>query len=293
MKSALVTGHRGFIGRHVFDRLVADGWVTSGCDVKDGPSGDCRLVFQQPYEFDLVIHCAAVVGGRATIDGQPMKVATDLAIDSDFFQYILRTKPRRAIYFSSSAAYPVHYQKFVRRLEEADIVPSVPQLPDAIYGWVKLTGEQLAVHAAAEGASIQVFRPFSGYGEDQDLDYPFPTFIKRAIERQDPFPVWGTGEQVRDWIHVDDIVEAVIRSLDYDPADLGTLNLATGRGTSMNSLIRAAAAVVGYTPHLDPHPQAPTGVHYRVGDPTLMNQRLYTPQVSLTEGVLRAVKAMS
>lgn len=294
-KHALITGHLGFVGRHLGSRLLAEGWEISGCDIKEGRSGECRRIFAGDHRFDLVIHCAAIVGGRARIDGQPMEVATDLAIDSDFFQFVLRTRPTRSVYFSSSAAYPIRYQTGSPpwRLGESEILFDHAEEPDAIYGWVKLTGERLAVEANKMGANIQVYRPFSGYGSDQDLDYPFPSIIDRAIRGDDPFVIWGPGTQIRDWIHVDDVVDKVIAGLDYDE-QFGPTNLCTGTGTAMLHLAALAWELRGHGDDdrltFDVHPEKPTGVQNRVGDPTKMVETLGATQIDLHEGVLRAIR---
>lgn len=293
MKTALVTGHMGFIGRHLTRRLLSDGWEVAGFDIKSGLSNDCRRIFKDSqHQYDLVIHCAAIVGGRATIENEPMRVATDLAIDSDFFQFVLRTRPSTVVYFSSSAAYPISLQDSAPitspntfQLHESDIFLGGVEEPDAVYGWVKLTGERLAQHANEQGANIQVFRPFSGYGADQDLDYPFPSIIKRALDKADPFEIWGPGTQVRDWIHVSDIVEMVIRYLDYEQ-HFGPTNLCTGIGTSMTELARLACKT---EPHFQFNLDAPTGVMYRVGDPGEMMKRLGAPKVPLADGVAMAM----
>ena len=132
VRRALVTGHAGFLGRDFVRRLLADGWAVYGVDIANGPGEDCRKLFATSDErYDLAVHCAAVVGGRQTIEGEPMAVATDFSIDSDYFQWCLRTRPRRAVYFSSSAAYPVDLQAegSRHRLTEADIDLSAPPLP--------------------------------------------------------------------------------------------------------------------------------------------------------------------
>jgi nucleoside-diphosphate-sugar epimerase len=134
---------------------------------------------------------------------------------------------------------------------------------------------------------VHVFRPFSGYGSDQSSDYPFGAFIDRALSRQDPFEVWGDGEQVRDWIHVDDIVRAVFAGIDQDFR--GPVNLCTGRPMSFNELARIVTEAAGYEPAIKHLPAAPQGVRYRVGDSALM-RTIYQPTVSLEEGVQRALK---
>lgn len=303
---ALVTGARGFVGRHLCRRLRDDGWDVVEVDVKGRPRLDCREFFKRAsYGFDLVVHLAAIVGGRATIDGEPMSVATDLAIDSDFFQYLLRTRPARAVYFSSSAAYPTSLQtgdptawvsgRLHRlrdggmRLREDDIDLGHAAEPDAIYGWVKLTGERLARHVQDSGVNLQVYRPFSGYGADQDLDYPFPTFIQRALNRENPFVIWGDPRSTRDWIHIDDIAELVMRGLDLGPG-VGPINLCTGDATTFGDLASLCTEAVGYSPKYRLLSDAPRGVMHRVGDPELMRQMLDSPRIDIREGVDRAIR---
>lgn len=294
MKSALVTGHLGFVGRHVYAQLLADGWEVVGCDIREPRSGgDCRELFRESnYRHDLVVHCAAIVGGRLKIEGQPMEVATDLAIDSDFFQFVLRTQPNRAIYFSSSAAYPVSLQTrlFGTRLVESDIDPVRPALPDAVYGWVKLTGERLAQYANEAGANIHVVRPFSGYGSDQDLTYPFPAMIRRALRADPTFHVWGPGTQIRDWVHIDDVIDFLACLIDLDAADVGPVNICTGRGTSFIDLATAMMSQAGYEAPIFCDATKPVGVMHRVGDPAKMNE-IRPARVSLEEGIGRALRA--
>lgn len=285
-------------------RLERDGWRVTGVDIKSGV--DCRDVFRHDTNrFDLVVHLAAVVGGRQMIDGSPLQVATDFAIDSDFFQYVVKTRPRRSVYYSSSAAYPVGLQtgdatawasgRLHRlrdggmRLAEDDISLTHATEPDAVYGWVKLTGERLAAYANSQyGAGVYVFRPFSGYGSDQDETYPFRAFLKRALGREDPFTVWGDGTQVRDWVHIDDVVEATIQTLEWDPDVIGPQNICTGVGTSMIALAEMFMAAAGYSAAVNPV-GGPTGVAYRVGDPTKSHQ-IYRPAIKLPDGIFSAIR---
>lgn len=282
----LITGDAGFVGGY-FRRALGEHDIT-GVDIKNGL--DARKFFaKDDTHFDLVIHLAAIVGGRATIEGAPLSVAVDLAIDSELFQWALRTKPKKIVYYSSSAAYPIEYQKLEDRrlLEETDIDLSNIKSPDYTYGWAKLTGEMLAQYAAREGLKVYVFRPFSGYGEDQALDYPFPSFIKRGVERANPFVIWGTGNQTRDFIHMQDVVAATLLAVKYDIS--GPINLGMGRPTSFNELAEMVAKECKYTPAYEHIIGAPEGVEYRVCNPSKM-LAYYTPKISLEEGIRRAVK---
>lgn len=284
----LLTGNRGFVGRHLQAAMEDRGWDVLGVDYERRHSDALDFFRYDEGPYDLAVHCAAIVGGRASIDGSPLGVATNLALDSWYMRWLVRTRTPRAVYFSSSAAYPVELQQpgDVRKLYEEDIDLDQPERPDATYGWAKLTGEKLARYAEAEGCRILVPRPFSGYGEDQDEAYPFPAFARRAREHQDPFEIWGSGGSTRDWIHIDDLVGATLALLDADVT--GPVNLGWGRATSFNDLARIMCAAVGYQPTLKHRHDAPQGVHHRVSDPSRMLHH-YMPTITLEEGVRRAV----
>ena len=208
----LITGHKGFVGKYFWKKLDNGKNKLTGIDIKDNT--DCRDFFKKSdTQFDLVIHLAAIVGGRETIENRPLAIADNFSIDSEFFQWCLKTKPKKVVYFSSSAAYPTYYQVEGNERKLSEDMADFSSKPDMTYGWSKMVGEYLASFVD----NVYIFRPFSGYGSDQDLNYPFPMYVKRAIEKQDPFEVWGNGKQTRDFIHIDDIVDAVITSLDNTP----------------------------------------------------------------------------
>ena len=283
---ALVTGSEGFLGRHFVRALERRNIDVTGVDILNG---DDALDFFRTTgrRFDLAFHCAAVVGGRHVIDRDPLKQVLNYALDAEYIHWCERTRPSVGVYFSSSAAYPICLQTRPGvRLAETQVVPGHAEEPDAGYGWGKLTGERLVTQARAAGVDMLVVRPFSGYGADQSLDYPFPSFVARAKARRDPFEIWGTGQQVRDWVHVDDIVAAVFAFI--DAGETGPVNIGTGIGTSMIELAEQVCRQAGYRPTFAVRPTAPAGVQYRVCDPTRM-ARTYTPRVTLDEGVWRAL----
>lgn len=283
----LITGHKGFVGKYFMNKYAKHDIV--GIDLKDG--NDCRDFFKQnPYtRFDLVIHLAAIVGGRMTIEGNPLAVADDLSIDSEFMQWCLKTKPGRVVYFSSSAAYPIKLQTSEYYLKETDIDLKDCSTPDMTYGWAKLTGEFCLQYLEEAGIRVHVFRPFSGYGTDQDLDYPFPSYIRRANLKLDPFEVWGDGTQVRDFIHMRDIVDAVDEAIKQDIT--GAVNLGSGVATPFNDLKRIVCEIAGYNPEIKHVGTAPVGVMFRCSDNTKMLS-FYKPKISLEEGIERALKGV-
>lgn len=286
VKTALVTGHRGFVGRHITAALVNDGYTLTGVDIAAGD--DARDYFRNAASrYDLAVHCAAIVGGRAKIEGAPLALAANLELDAAMFGWAARTRPGRVVYLSSSAVYPLWLQDSPGGLlTEEDVDLGDPALPDQLYGWAKLTGEHLAARARAAGVPVTVVRPFSGYGEDQDETYPFPAFAARARRREDPFTVWGDGAQVRDFIHVDDICAAILKMAAECIG--GPANLGTGRATSMADLAAMMCAAAGYRPAVKTIPHMPSGVAWRVADTARMSG-FYTPRITLEEGIARAL----
>jgi len=307
---ALVTGGCGFVGRHFVKALVQRGYhvvvvdnLSTGLHPAAWPlhlrvpessitfhHADFRDYAKEAREADdLVLHLAAVVGGRLKIEGDPLAVATDLAIDATFFNWVvqLQRRPTRVVYFSSSAAYPIHLQTATdhQPLRE-DLIRFDESLgfPDMTYGWAKLTGEYLARHAAASYAlNVVIYRPFSGYGEDQDLTYPFPSVVARVGRRERPIMVWGSGRQIRDFIYIDDVVAAVFGSIDaLEPGE--ALNLGSGVGTSFRELAETAGAVLGHEAEVMSDTSKPEGVFARVADCSRMLNH-YRPVVSLERGI--------
>lgn len=296
----LITGSSGFVGRHLADAYRRlPGVQLTLVDTADGPSSKYGagvdvmdfFRFDAHDHYDLVLHCAAFVNGRAGIDGAPAKMhAYNTMLDAAMFNWALAERPGRVVYFSSSAAYGVWDQQDddLGPIEEESIDIAMPDVPETSYGMVKLHGEQMAQDAIRTGLPVTILRPFSGYGTDQSLDYPFPNFIARARRRDDPFEVWGDGTQQRDWIHIDDVVGATMAAVDAEIE--GPVNLCTGVATDFTTLAELCMSEAGYHGDIKYRLDAEGGVPYRVGDPSIL-RTFYTPRVTLTEGVRRALRA--
>jgi len=283
----LITGSHGFVGK-AFRRALPYAKLTL-VDLKNGT--DCRNFFKlETKQYDLVIHLAAIVGGRVQIEGNPLSLAVDLAIDAEFANWCMVTRQPYVVYFSSSAAYPVELQTLAKKhkLKEKDLNFKKIGAPDLTYGWSKLTGETLMHYLRETGTKVLILRPFSGYGTDQDLTYPFPSIIQRAILNSNPFDIWGRATTTRDFIHIDDVVDAVITMVKNECNQ--TVNLCTGRPTTFLELAQIALRTLGMDkmPKFNILTDKPAGVAYRVGNPAMMSE-YYTPKIDLEEGVHRAI----
>lgn len=320
MRKILITGAAGFVGRHFTRRFLDAGDEVYAVDsivaMTGGIDPDCRWPLFDPYDyknfhffkqdcrhfflehsdddFDWCLHLAAIVGGRIMIEKNPLAVAEDLAIDSAYWQWAVKTRPKKTVCFSSSAAYPIEYQQrdnYQLLREEMIGFSARTGVPDMSYGWAKLTHEYLAQLAhETHGLNSVVYRPFSGYGEDQDDCYPFPSICKRAMGNKGAkrLEVWGTGDQMRDFIHVEDCVDGVLLTMDRIDGG-GALNLSTGIYTSFREFARMAAETCGYHPEVVGMSDKPSGVFARGGDTKKQQSYGFRFKTTFREGIERAI----
>lgn len=254
-----------------------------------------NVLGQELPVFDEVYHLASIVGGRQVIEGQPLLVGTDLAIDSLFFLWAAVTKKaKRILYASSSAAYPTIQQgqdNFEYLTEDMIDFAKGVLAPDLTYGWSKLTGELLAQLAVRKnGLAVGIVRPFSGYGEDQDPTYPVPAIALRVAARQQPVRVWGSGLQGRDFVHIDDCIEGLIvvcRNIE----DAGAVNLASGVLTTFRDLASLMIRLEGYEGEVKGTDDRPVGVANRVSGGGRAKSLLgWEPQIGIEAGMSRVLQ---
>lgn len=312
-KRILITGGCGFVGRHLAKRLSEDGSneLTIVDDLSAGlkpehwaehlrckPHAvvyqDCIDFFHSNKEyFDVVFHCAAVVGGRVTIEEQPLQVAKDLAIDAELFGWAAITKPGKIVYMSSSAVYPIRFQQKSghRALSEdlVDVKNGKIDMPDMSYGWAKLTGEYLS-HLAVQkyGFRVAVYRPFSGYGEDQDPSYPVPALMRRIVDRETPIQVWGDGTQMRDFVYIEDCIDCILNTYERID-DASPLNIGSGTPTSFLDLIKLASEIAGLEYQVKPMSDKPVGVYARYADTVKQTAFGFRPRTTLRDGLGRVI----
>jgi UDP-glucose 4-epimerase len=250
-RRVLVTGGAGFIGSHVVDALLAvgddvhalddlsKGYVTNLPDavplhVLDiGDPGVDRLM--RDMRFDAVVHCAAQTNVMRSISDPQL----DRQINVDGLQQVLdaavSSRVSRLVFVSSGGA--VYGETPVPAGEE-----TAPQ-PDNPYGEHKLRGEQMV---AASSVPSVVLRLSNVYGLRQRSDAEggvIAIFAERLAAGQ-PMAIYGDGEQQRDFVHVSDVVDAVILALDEEAMD-GVWNVGTGRATTVNDVARTMFAAFG------------------------------------------------
>lgn len=303
-KTALVTGAAGFIGRNMTRYLQAAGYDVDQVDpllAEDNsphifPMDMRDFLGQAGYvgPYDLVIHAAAMEPNRKAIDTQLPHFAENVHLDAALFRWAHVARPKRVVYLSSSAAYPTLHQMDLGPHKLVDLSENLMtgSGPDSVYGETKVLGEKLAQQLRTDGVQVTIVRPFSGYGPDQSEDFPFAALVGRVQRREDPVKVWGTGGQIRDWVHVDDVCRAILALAKTGEGGYAT-NICTGIGHSMREVIELTAQINGYPlGEIEPLDHEPHGVFRRVGDPTLM-LRSYTPRWSLAAGIEQKLASSS
>jgi len=310
-RRVLVTGGASFIGSHLVDQLVERGALIRVVD--DLSSGrienikhhvdDARAEFvhadlrdpgvaQRVVDsIEVVFHLAAVHGGRGFVDLHQAECASNLALDGILFLACAKAGVERVVYASSGCVYPNFLQNDpdeILYLTEDQVTP--PYDADNLYGWAKLMAElTLQAYSKEWGMKTASCRYFTVYGERGVENHAVIAMIGRAFLGQDPFAVWGTGEQVRNWTYVGDIVRGTI--LAAERINDGTaVNLGTMERVRVIDAVHEILRYTGHKARIELHPEMPTGPYNRVADNSLAKELLdWEPQVKFIDGLHRTI----
>jgi len=304
----LVTGGASFVGSHLVDALLERMVVVRVVDnLSSGKLENIQAhldagrveflqadllepgVAQRMVEgMEVVFDLAADHGGRGYVDLHQAACATNLTLDGIVFQACYKAGVEKVVYASSGCIYPNFLQTDPNEIlysTEDRVGP--PYDADNMYGWAKLMGEMtLRAYYEDWGMKSASCRYFTVYGPQGHENHAVIAMIARSFVDQNPFVVWGNGEQIRNWTYVSDIVEGTI--LAAEKIDDGTaVNLGTMERTRV---IDAVHAVLRYTgkEHLrvELHPEMPTGPMNRVADNSLARKLLgWEPKVKFMEGL--------
>src|SRR3989442_58928 len=266
-RKVLLTGGTSFIGSHLLDVLVQRGARVRVVD--DLSSGNLENIHHHlnngKVEFNradlkepgvaekaaegmsVVFHLAADHGGRGYVDLHQAACSTNLMLDGNIFRACHRAKVDKVVYASSGCVYPNHLQTNPGEdlyLTEDMVGP--PYDADNTYRCAKLVGDMtLRAFYKDCGTKSVSCRYLTGYVERGHENHAVIAMIARAFVAQKPFLVWGTGEQVRNWTHVSDIVSGTILAGEMID-DATAVNLGTMERTRV---IDAVKEVLRYTAH--------------------------------------------
>jgi nucleoside-diphosphate-sugar epimerase len=304
----LVTGGASFIGSHLVDALIERGAQVRVVDnlssgrieniqthVDEGRVEflqadllDAGVPQRSVEDIDVVFHLAADHGGRGYVDLHQAACATSLGLDGALFHACRKAGVQKVVFASSGCVYPNFMQSNPE--EELYLTEDLVKPPydaDNMYGWAKLMAElTLKAYYHDWGLRSVSCRYFTVYGPRGHENHAVMAMIARSFIDQNPFEVWGNGEQIRNWTYVGDIVSGTI--LAAEKIDDGTaINLGTMERTRV---MDAVCEVLRYTDkeHLkiELRPEMPTGPMNRVADNTLAKRLLgWAPAMKFVDGL--------
>lgn len=315
MPSVLVTGCAGFIGSHLCERLLAEGYQVVGLDnfdpfydraLKEGNMGGFLQHPQFRFHhldlragagaltqalgsttFDLVVHLAAKAGVGPSVREPAAYLENNVLGTTHLLEWMRQQGVGKLFFASSSSVYgnspqrPFHEEL---SLLQACISP---------YAASKLAGEQLTyTYHHLYQLSVLNARFFTVYGPRQRPDLAIHTFV-RLLRAGQPIPVFGDGTTARDYTYVGDTVDGIARGVHYlltQPLGYTTVNLGNHRPVPLLELIQAVGQAVGIAPQLHFQPMQAGDVDVTYADISKAHALLgYAPQTSLAEGLRQFV----
>ena len=310
-RNVLVTGGASFIGSHVVDALLERGAsirivddLSSGkleniqAHLDEGRVEFHELDLLEPgvsqamvKDMDVVFHLAAIHGGRGYVDLHQAPCASNLALDGVLIKAAYDTGVDRFVFASSGCVYPNHLQTNpdeILYLTEDMVGP--PYDADNTYGWAKLMAEiTLRAYYQDYGFKSTSCRFFTVYGERGVENHAVIAMIARAFLEQDPFAVWGTGEQVRNWTYVGDIVSGMVAAA-AGIEDGTAVNLGTMERTRVIDAVKEVLRYTGHNAEIKLLPDMPTGPYNRVADNSLARELLdWEPEVKFMDGLHQTI----
>ncbi len=270
MRKILITGAAGFVGRHLRTTLKG-GNATCLVDTVLGDSFDSFLRSHTAHkEFDVAVHLAANILNVDARMRLGVGMFEDTVLDYHFCRWAQENRPKHIVLMSSCA---------------------IDGATDP-YSQVKRNLESMSQALVRREMSVTVLRPFSGYGGDQSLEYPFPAILARALRQENPLIVWG-GHQVRDWLYIDDLVAAIIHAIDGKfPTDGTPVEIGTGIGTNFFRLAEEIAASVGYHPHVHGDQTKEQSSDFRVAATHAAAAYGWTAKMLLKDGIINSIRVM-
>jgi len=257
-KRVLVTGGASFIGSHIVDALLRKGavvrvaddfssgrlsnieyplkqadngvWKYENLSLHQGNLKEMNFTKSMMRDIDIVFHLAALHGGRGYIDTHPAECCSNMILDQLVFEEANRAGVERVCFASSACVYPSFLQEetgsnYLLKEEDADPFSRDKAYADLEYGWAKLMGEMaLKAYYRQYGLKTSAARIFTAYGPRENETHAIIALIAKAFIKMDPYVIWGTGEQDRNFTYVQDIVDGMMlaceKTVDGSPINI-------------------------------------------------------------------------
>lgn len=300
----LVTGAAGFVGSHVVEAVDAQGWDVLAVDsltpyYDEQQKRENASVFEPEIplqridllttdlhdllsDVDVVIHQAGQPGVRASWDEFDSYVDANIMLTQKLLDASRRVGVDRFVFASSSSVYGD--QKTYPTTETDVPAPKSP------YGVTKLAAEHLCgVYARNWGLHTVSLRYFTVFGPRQRPDMAMHRLAEAAMGGPS-FPLFGAGDQIRDFTYVGDVVAANLAAMTTDAGPGTVVNVAGGGSITLREVIEIVEDLVGSKVAIEQHPDQPGDVFRTGGSGELARELLgWEPKVSVPEGLARQV----
>ena len=304
----LVAGGSGFVGVNLIFRLLSEGYrVRATLHSSPAVAEDTRveyvtgdLTFMEDCVravegIDYVFMCAASTSGAAVIRSNPLvHVTPNVVMNAQLLEAAYFAKVKKFVWLSSNAVYPPAGDRAVK---ESELLDGDPYESYMGVGWMKRYIEVLCRYYSESlnpTMTTVVIRPTNIYGPYDDFEpatsHATAATIRKVIERHDPIEVWGTGDDIRDVIYIDDFVDAAMLAAEkidtYEP-----LNIGLGVGHSLKELLKVALEVDDYTnAAIQYDPSKPSTIPVRIVDISKAESVLgFKPTTGLREGLKKTI----
>ncbi len=305
MRHALVTGGAGFVGSHLVDRLLAEGWKVSVVDDLDrfydplrkerniAPHRDYAgytlhridirdaeaLRTHLTGDYDVVVHLAARVGVRPSLEEAQTYQEVNVGGTQNLLELCKAWGTEQFIFASSSSVYGVN-PNVPWREDDHVLMPISP------YAATKVSGELLGhVYSHLYGIRFVALRFFTVYGPRQRPDLAIHKFACRMLGKE-PIPIYGDGATRRDYTYVLDIVQGIRAAMDYHDSSYQILNLGNNHTVSLKEMVHTLEEVLGVEAKLQLMPEQPGDVPRTWADISLARERLgYRPETDFRTGI--------
>lgn len=310
-KRILVTGGAGFIGSHLVEALVKRGCLVTVVDnLKRGrienlnkvshkiefvnkdltEPNACNKVFK---DQDIVFHLASDAYGLSYSYKHHSEILTNnLLINANVLNACQKNNIKKMLVVSSSCVYSDNAE--IPAKESAGFLGE-PEKANIGYGWSKRILEIQATHLNQEyGMEIAIIRPTNVYGPRDPISgkgtHVIPSLIYKILFEKGPVVVWGSGEQARNFIYVNDAVRAMLLTTEKY-ACAKPVNLGSNKATSMKELIYTLLKLTGQERQVIFDKTKPEGAKCKSSDISLIKKSVgFSPKVSLEEGLKETIK---
>tara|TARA_Y100000593_G_scaffold14582_6_gene27908 strand:+ start:282 stop:1247 length:966 start_codon:yes stop_codon:yes gene_type:complete len=296
-----IAGHKGMVGSAVVRNLRANGYTNivthprAVLDLIDQRSVKNFLKYENP---DVVVDCAAKVGGIHSNNVYRADfIYNNLQIQNNLIHYSSLYSIKKLLFLGSVCIYPKFTDQPIR---EEYLLRSPLEPTNEPYAIAKIAGIKMCESYYKQyGNNFFSVMPANLYGPNDNFhpenSHVLPALIRRFHEakeaKQSAVTVWGTGEAMREFMHVDDLADACVHVLEnvsanqiYDQG-ISQLNIGTGEEISIKNLAHLIAKVVGYTGEIKFDLTKPDGTLRRVLDNERLHKLGWKHRISLEEGI--------